>query len=398
MLKIYGVNGMNRIAIKMRSLVWLLTLLTMVSLLAGCVTTETTNKPAKPVFFPPAPQLPRFQFLRGFSGPNDFKKKKSGLDAFLSGASQNPMAKFKKPYGVNMSHGVIYVADTVTTVWKMDLVHNAFSSLQGDRGMGKIVQPINIAIDDQGNKYVADVLRGAVVKYDKHDMYVKAYSIPGSWRPVDAEVYGDKLYVADSTHDKGGVRVFDIKSGELVDTIGMSGPPEQRLRIVANIAFDKDGYLYATDVGRFQIVKYDRDGHYRGALGEVGSSPGHFGRPRGLAIDRDGRIYAVDAAFDVVQIFSPNGQMLGVLGGPGTSPGTLTLPAGICINYDDVDLFKDYIAPGFNVEYLVLVTSQFHDTNCVSVYGFGKMEGKKYPSDLKLVDEVKEELRKKESR
>jgi hypothetical protein len=39
------------------------------------------------------------------------------------------------------------------------------------------------------------------------------------------------------------------------------------------------------------------------------------------------------------------------------------------IDYDNVDLFADRVAPGYQLEYLVLVTNQF-GANKVSVFGF----------------------------
>jgi hypothetical protein len=114
-----------------------------------------------------------------------------------------------------------------------------------------------------------------------------------------------------------------------------------------------------------------------------------------VAIDREERVYTVDAAFDVVQIFNGNGQLLAILGGPGTAPGTLTLPAGVTIDYENVEHFKKYAAPGFEIEYLVFVTSQFHDSNGISVYGYGKMAGERYLDDAALKESQEERLQKK---
>ena len=102
-----------------------------------------------------------------------------------------------------------------------------------------------------------------------------------------------------------------------------------------------------------------------------------FGRPKGLAADREGRVYVLDAAFDVAQVFAPNGQVLAILGGPGTTPGTLTLPSGIDIDYDNVDYFRKYAKPGFELEYIILVANQFGKSK-VNVFGFGRMKGMDY--------------------
>jgi hypothetical protein len=74
----------------------------------------------------------------------------------------------------------------------------------------------------------------------------------------------------------------------------------------------------------------------------------------------------------VVQIFDPEGRLLLFFGQPGASTqGELTLPAGVDIDYENVDYFQKYLAPGQQCEYLILVTSQF-GPHKVNVYGFLK--------------------------
>lgn len=363
---------------------------------SGCVSTQTAQKTTKMVFFPEAPSLPRYQFLKSFNGSEDFKEKASGLSMFI-GVANNTGFVIKKPYGVAMVDGSIYVADTMNTVFKLDLVNQKFSPLQGAKGLGKLVMPINIAVDGKGNKYVCDPTRSQVIKYDNNDFYVKSYASPDEWKPVAAAVFEGLLYVVDSTKNKGQVYVFDVKTGQIVDRIGQRGNPDSLLRIPTNIALDQQGYLYVMDSGRFQVVKFDRDGHYIGYLGGAGSSYGFFGRPRGVAVDRDGRVYTADAAFDHIQVFTSNGQVLTAFGDleDGT-PGAMTMPAGVWIDYDNVQLFQQYAALGFEIEYLLIVANQFNPNAAINVYGYGKLSGKKYESDEILLDAKKEEdLRKK---
>ncbi len=378
----------------LRMAMQVLAVIFLLSLTGGCVSTPQAPKSDKPVFYPPPPDLPRYQFLTSYHGTGDFKEKSSGLDAFL-GDGGGAGYILKKPYGVIMQGTSIYVVDTQATVFKFDIFNRKVTTMQGAKGLGKLVQPVNISLDAKGNKYVCDPVRHQVIMYDKNDFFVKAFSYAKPWKPVDAEVYGDRLFVVDSTKAKGGIMVFDLNSGEFIEKIGDQGPPDQRVAIGINIAIDKDGYLYVVDAGRFRISKYDRDGHYRGHLGEPGDSLGQFGRPRGLAIDHDGRIYACDAAYDIVQVFAHNGQVLTFFGGAGADPGSLSLPAGIFLDYDPnhIKLFKDFIDPDFEVEYLVMVTSQFHKYQSVNVYGFGKKKDAHYKDDAVLYDEMVQRLK-----
>jgi hypothetical protein len=58
----------------------------------------------------------------------------------------------------------------------------------------------------------------------------------------------------------------------------------------------------------------------------------------------------------------------------GNQPGNLNLPAQVVIDYDNVNLFRSYAAPDFEIEYLIIVTSQY-GLRKVNIYGFGHPRG-----------------------
>jgi DNA-binding beta-propeller fold protein YncE len=299
--------------------------------------------------------------------------------------------KLDKPYGVAIYDGKIYVCDTNATVIVLDLKRKAFEPLKGAVGLGKLNQPINISIERDGTKYVADPVRGQVVAFDRNDEYLRAYGVPGGWRPVDAVALEDRLYVADVDH--GLVKVFDKQSGEMVKTIGDKGAPSERLDRPTNLAFDRDGYLYVADVGRFQVVKFDRDGHFKMTFGRPGDNLGHFARPKGIAVDHESRLYTVDASFNNVQIFNGDGRLLMFFGEAGNKPGGFVLPAKVAIDYDNLQYFAKYAQPGFQIEYLIFVTSQFGDRR-VNILAYGREKGREYLTDEQVLQEI-EERRKK---
>jgi DNA-binding beta-propeller fold protein YncE len=341
------------------------------------------------IFFPAAPELPRLQYLASFSGSKDVETQ-SAFNRFVVGEKQS--VYLDKPYGVAIYDGKIYVCDTNATVVVFDLKRKAFEPLKGATGPGALLQPSNISIESDGTKYVADPARGQVVAFDRNDEYVRAYGEPGNWRPVDAVTIEDRLYVADVGN--GLVKVFDKRSGEPLEAIGDKGDPSERLDRPTNLAVDGDGDLYVTDFGRFQVLKFDRDGHFKATYGKPGDGPGTFARPKGIAVDRKGQLFVVDASFNNVQIFNKDGRVLLFFGEGGKSPGNLLLPAKVTLDYDNLEYFRDYVQAGFEVEYLVLVTSQF-GPNLVSVMAYGHEKGKTYPTDEELLKQI-EETRKKE--
>lgn len=360
-----------------------------VAALAGCGAPQ--RKPEEQVFFPPAPELPRIKYLAYFTSEKDLSPHQSAFDRFVVGEARD--LRLDKPYGVAIHDGKIYVCDTNSTVLVFDLEKRKLAPLRGAQGLGKLIQPLNISIDKEGNKYVTDPIRGQVVIFDKDDMYRSSFGEPGKWKPVDAVVYEGLLYVADIKNNV--VKVFDKRTGDLVREIGNRGEPKEVLGLPTNLAFDSQGYLYVSDAGRFQIVKYDRDGHFSGTIGKLGSNPNFFARPRGITVDRKDRLYAVDAAFNNVQIFDKDGHLLLFFGKGGIGPGDLYVAAQVAVDYDNVKYFQKYADPDFEIENIIIVTSQF-ERRLVNVYAMGKLKGKQYPTDEQLMQEMKEKIRKAE--
>jgi sugar lactone lactonase YvrE len=352
-------------------------------IIVGCAAPE--RKEESKVFYPEPPELPRIQFLASFTGSQDIQSKQSAFDVFLTGKEGGSV--LQKPYGVAVYDGKIYVCDTMQGVRIFDFEKKTFGGLQGAHGLGNLLQPINISVDKDGNKYITDPARGQVLMFDKNDFFVRAFGTPGVWRPVDAAAFEDRVYVVDVKNAE--IRVFDRETGDLLKKFGQKGEPKDILVLPTNIAFDHDGYLYVSDSGRFQVVEFDRDGHERATIGELGSEPTKFARPKGVALDRNGNLYVADAAFDSIQVFNKDHRLLLFFGKGGTGPGDLELPAKVAINYDSVKYFTKYADPGFEIEYIIAVTSQLGD-HMVNVYGFGKEKGKKYPTDEELAKQLQE--------
>jgi len=359
-----------------------------VLILAAASCAQHAAPTTQPVFFPPPPAPPRLQFLTALSGSKDLEKQ-SSFNRFVAGENQDQ--KLDKPYGVAVWDGRIYVCDTNAGVFVFDLKAKRYGPLKGSEGPGKLLQPINVSVDQDGTKYVADPVRGQVIAFDRNDEYLKAYGTPGEWRPVDAVRFADRLYVVDTGHHV--IAVLDLASGAQVATIGDRGEPDAKLDRPTNISLDRDGALYVTDSGRFQVMKFDREGRFLAAFGKAGDNLGHFARPKGTALDRDGRLYAVDASFNNVQVFDKGGRLLMFFGDGGDAAGDFLLPAKVTIDYDNASYFQQYVQPDFQVEYLVLVTSQF-GPRLVNVLAYGRAKGQPYPTDEELLKQIEERRRK----
>ena len=352
-----------------------LVLLTSTFAMTSCTTVSEKKIARAAVFYPPLPNPPRIQYLATFSGPDDINPARSAALDFLIGKDTGATEAIKKPYGVAMHAGRIYVADTRGGGYAVfDLQRRHFKFVQGSGG-GKLPKPINISIDTNGDKYVTDTGRNQIVVFDKDDRYVRAYGTSGELKPVDAAGVGERLYVTDLK--KQQVQVLEKATGKLLFKIGEAGSKEGEFVFPTNLAIGPDRNLYVTDTGNFRIQKFTLDGKFVRSFGTIGSGFGQFARPKGVALDREGRLYVVDAAFQNIQVLSPEGKLLMFFGSAGDDPESMNLPTQVVVDYDNVQYFQRYADPKFKLEYVILVANQFGASK-VNAYGYGRMEDMDY--------------------
>lgn len=349
--------------------------------LAGCLsspskpTTDPADKAAAVVFYPPLPNPPRVQYLTTLSGERDLAAPKDKFAEYILG-EERESRQLVQPYGVAMFAGKLYVADSrAPGLAVFDLAQRRFSLFSGVGG-GRMKLPVNVRIDSDGSKYVTDTGREQVLVYDRDDRFVAAFGRQGQFKPVDVAIAGDRLYVTDVKNHQ--IHVLDKRSGRTLFTFGKAGSEPGELFHPTNLAIGAEGDIYVVETSNYRVQRFTAEGKPVRTYGAVGSVPGSFARPKGIAIDRSGRFYVGDAAFENLQLFEADGRLLMDFGQPGEGQEGLSLPAGVAVDYDNVEAFRRFAAPGFKIEYLILVSSQF-GPNKVDVFAFGKMDGMAYP-------------------
>ncbi len=330
-----------------------------------------------PVFYPPMPNPPRIQHLKSITSLKDIGGG-SALAEFVLGQEVDE-ALVNKPYGLAVEKGKIYIVDVRGPGYViLDLEKKQRRLITGGGG-GRMKKPINIALDADGTRYITDTARGQVLVFDSQDRFIKAFGVEGQFKPAAVVIEGKRLYVSDLKHHM--VHVLDKQTGKTLFKMATPDVKDKAgvVQFPTNMAVYQDK-LYISDTGNFKIVKYTLDGKFLNSLGEVGSTLGKFARPKGIALDREGRFYVVDSGFENVQLFNKDGKLLLFFAGPGEAPEHINLPTDIVIDYENVAYFQQYAAPGFKLEYVILVASQF-GLNKINVFGFGKMVGIDYPDD-----------------
>jgi sugar lactone lactonase YvrE len=89
-------------------------------------------------------------------------------------------------------------------------------------------------------------------------------------------------------------------------------PPGTMMGAASSVAFDAKGHLWVLTRGTQAFFEFDPDGKFIRAFGE-----GLFTRTHGLRFDRDGNIWATDVGAHVVMKLNTQGQVLLTLGTKG---------------------------------------------------------------------------------
>ena len=190
-------------------------------------------------------------------------------------------------------------------------------------GPGQLDSPDKLALDAQGNLYVTEVGsqspagNSRIQKFSPNGMSLAQWgtfgSAPGQFNtPVGIAVdkQGD-IYVA----DVGNHRIQKLSSlGQPVaqwHTVG-SGTGEAT-EIGYDLALDASGNVYVSEPhpfsdGNDRVQKFSPAGELLATWGGSGIGPGQFNQPTGLAVDSKGNIFVVDSGHSRVQELSPAGR------------------------------------------------------------------------------------------
>ena len=278
-------------------------------------------------------------------------------------------ARFADPYGiVRDAAGNLYVADggDNNTIRKLDpqgKVSVLAGAIEGyAEGVGKLAAfhtPSGLAIDGKGNLYVADTGNNAIRKVTPDGMVstVAGNSLAGQQDgraaqaqfngPLGVAVDGEgNVYVADSYNDRirkvswdGVVTTLAGSSAGLADGPGASA----RFDTPSALLLAPNGDLYVADTGNHAIRKIARDGSVTtlAAVSDDKDRDALLRRPVALALSHDGYLYVASGAHGRIAQITPKGEVLALADldhppAPGMGDGKLRLyaPRGLALAPD----------------------------------------------------------------
>ncbi|UCE21640.1 MAG: DUF5011 domain-containing protein, partial [Candidatus Aminicenantes bacterium] len=288
------------------------------------------------------------------------------------GAYGDGNGQFRSPWGVCVdSDNYVYVADTLNQrIQKFDSSGGFLGWIGRDNdlntgwhgpdtdkygilgtGDGQFFNPYDVAVDIDGNIYVADTYSHRIQKFRSDGVFL------GWWGLDDYDYTG--------WHDP------------LSGTIGDDGSEDGQFNYPRGIAVDSDGYVYVADTSNHRIQKFkptDSEEKYVFDLkwGSNGSGDGQFKLPWGICVDSNSNVYVADMQNHRFQKFNSSGGLLGwwgydyydtkwhppgtvAIGAWGSLDGQFWLPYGVAVDLDDnvfvVDTFNrriqkfDFVPP-----------------------------------------------------
>jgi DNA-binding beta-propeller fold protein YncE len=173
--------------------------------------------------------------------------------------------------------------------------------------------PVGVAIDKENRLlYVADSVLDQVLVYDADSFKLlrkigktghnHELTSPGDFaNPTNVAVDSDgNLYVADTLNDR--VEIFD-GDGKFISTFGKNCDAPGCFQRPKGIAVDADNHIWVVDTLASRVQVFNKEGQLLAYFGEYGKLPGQFNAASGIAIDKFNRVIVSEQQPGRLQIF-----------------------------------------------------------------------------------------------
>jgi DNA-binding beta-propeller fold protein YncE len=100
------------------------------------------------------------------------------------------------------------------------------------------------------------------------------------------------------------------------------------------IAVQNDGTIIVAEKSQNRLQIFDRDGHLKQVIGEMGKRDGQFNCPSSLVLDPYGYLFVVDTINQRIQKFDPDLNFVAKWGVIGKEEGQFKDPAGIGLSWE----------------------------------------------------------------
>ncbi|MBN8460988.1 MAG: choice-of-anchor D domain-containing protein [Verrucomicrobia bacterium] len=266
-------------------------------------------------------------------------------------------SRFRYPSGIAVdSGGNVYIADTgnhtlrrMTPSGEVTTLAGAPEQTGSTDGPGRISRfnfPVGVAVDVDGNAFVADQVNCTIRKISPSGMVATLAGSPGESGSADgagnmakfdnpcsiAIDSGGNLYVSDMSNcairkiaASGAITILAGVPGEVGSTDGTGSVA--KFAFPWGVAADIGSNIYVADRNNHTIRKVSSSGTVTtlaGSPGEMGNSDGtgsnaRFHYPSGIAVDSNGGIFVADQFNHTIRKVTPSGEVTTLAGSPGMS-------------------------------------------------------------------------------
>lgn len=257
--------------------------------------------------------------------------------------------------------------------------------------------PLKMALDQNGDLFVADPRSGGIVVLDQYGVVSKTISTAKTvtalaiLNPLTSNIPGGKILAAYADQvvvfDQAGVEVAKLGSGA------------GQFKRAAGIAVDASGKIFVTDSGSYSVKFFDSAGNYSGSFGAYGAPPatGVFIQPTAISTVTTAagqQLAVVDTVNGNVQFFTTGGAFVRSVGASGTASSPLSFSYPVGVAFDSVSGVADrmYVLDSYqgNVQVIDLSSNPPGFLSYIGRYGFGSGQ-MSTPSDL-IYDQVNRRL------
>jgi DNA-binding beta-propeller fold protein YncE len=226
---------------------------------------------------------------------------------------------------VDARAGQVYIADAEADYV---LVISSQGVPKGTVGVGKINSPTAVAVDKDGNLYVAEEKSAQIKIIDKKGevSFLEVPAREGKSRPKLGRMTFDRdgnLYVVDKEAQR--ILVFD-KERKIKLEIGEPGDKRGQFKSLQDVAVDRQGRIYALDSEGTPVQVFDRKGKYVYRFGFRGGGLEDISSPSAVFTDQNDQVWIVDRGQHCLKVFDRSGTFLRKFGTYGTENGKLFQP------------------------------------------------------------------------
>ena len=200
---------------------------------------------------------------------------------------------------------------------------------------GQLKSPGDVAIDAQGDVWVADKGNNRIEHFDSEGNFISKFGTAGSGNgqlsiptslAIDAQ--GD-IWVT----ERGNNRVQEFSpTGEYLAKFGSYGTGNGQFCGPEGIAIDAQGNVWVADTYNGRVQEFNSEGTFLRVVGSHGSGEGQIGEPTGIDVDAEGDVWTADWQNNRVEEFSTNGEFIRQFGSAGNGDGQFNRPDALDID------------------------------------------------------------------